>query len=82
MSRRHNNQSETFIYPGHEPGVGYHLGQRGLLQAHLVVQQRELVVAAHQLRAQQVALPGHRLRLASLPQPLLAARGTPVGREA
>lgn len=58
---------------------GY-LGQGGLLQARLVVQQRELVVAAHQLRAQQVALPGNRLRLAPLPQPLLAMPGMLLGR--
>jgi len=47
------------------------LGQGGLLQARLVVEQRELVVAAYELRAQQVALAGHQLHLAPLPQPLL-----------
>jgi len=55
------------------------LGQGGLLQARLVVEQRELVVAAHELRAEQVALAGYQVHLAPLPQPLLRA-GRPVTR--
>jgi hypothetical protein len=47
-----------------------------LLYLDLLIQQRQLVVAADELRSQNVALAQHQVELLLLPQPLCGSNGS------